>query len=52
MMNGVTPVLEFYIRPRIFAQQSWYSREAENTDGQESATDPTDDKEGEAEVSV
>ncbi len=35
-MNGVTPVFEFYIRPRIFAQHPWYSRKADaeqaNTD--------------------
>jgi len=24
MMNGATPILEFYIRPRIFAKKAWY----------------------------
>lgn len=26
LMNGVTPLLEFYIRPRVFAKGNWYSR--------------------------
>lgn len=30
IMNGATPILEFYIRPRIFAKKAWYSAE-ENT---------------------
>lgn len=25
VMNGATPILEFYIRPRIFAKKPWYS---------------------------
>jgi electron transport complex protein RnfD len=27
VMNGATPILEFYIRPRIFAKKAWYSAE-------------------------
>ncbi len=27
IMNGATPILEFYIRPRIFAKKAWYSAE-------------------------
>jgi hypothetical protein len=26
-MNGVTPILDFYIRPRIFAKKGWYYNE-------------------------
>ncbi|MBN1775930.1 MAG: RnfABCDGE type electron transport complex subunit D [Clostridiales bacterium] len=52
LMNGVTPVLEFYIRPRIFAQQPWYFQKGAAVNEQESKADPTDDKERETEVSV
>jgi Na+-translocating ferredoxin:NAD+ oxidoreductase RnfD subunit len=27
VMNGVTPILDFYIRPRIFANKGWYYNE-------------------------
>lgn len=29
LMNGVTPILEFYIRPRVFAERDWFSADAD-----------------------
>lgn len=30
LMNAVTPILEFYIRPRVFAHKHWFSRKGKN----------------------
>jgi len=34
VMNGVTPVFEFYIRPRVFSHPHWYSRKTSSNDSE------------------
>jgi electron transport complex protein RnfD len=50
IMNGMTPILEFYIRPRIFASPPWYARKAEPIGEPENAIFPIDDHEAEGSV--
>ncbi len=52
LMNAVTPILEFYIRPRIFGSPPWYSRKTASDTVSDAIGNTLDDTAPNAEVIV